>query len=351
VGTDMATPRQIEANRRNARHSTGPRTRAGKDASRLNACKHGLTASMATAARHLHHEADPSDLIKALTGLTPDAAILDAAIRLAACERLVEACAEALSDAIQQPRLDAARLLQFDRYGRRAARLRHLALLDLACQRSEWPPSPRPLNPVMSTGQATDRPGAVPHLPVPDPPEPRRSRPSLRRDVRRREASPTKRTQSAPTANEILDSFDRMSRLRPRTVPGISAAPLLALPGSEGLPRGDEGQGASGPSLSNPDKAAPPILIDSRKDPAPHDPTARERPARLQDDPRWADGGDHMPSNEEPRALGPRIGTLHEPLIPPARLIETRSFRPDPLARPERKGPKRSLGPPHRPQD
>jgi hypothetical protein len=347
----MATPRQIEANRRNARHSTGPRTRAGKDASRLNACKHGLTASMATAARLHHHEADPSDLIKALTGLTPDAATLDAAIRLAACERLVEACAEALSDAIQQPYLDAARMLQFDRYGRRAARLRHLALLDLACQRSEWAPSPRPLNPVMSTGQATDRPGAVPHLPVPDPPEPRRSRPSLRRDVRRREASPTKRTRSAPTANEILDSFDRMSRLRPRTVPGISAAPLLALPGSEGLPRGDEGQGASGPSLSNPDKAAPPILIDSRKDPAPHDPTARERPARLQDDPRWADGGDHMPSNEEPRALGPRIGTLHEPLIPPARLIETRSFRPDPLARPERKGPKRSLGPPHRPQD
>src|SRR5215467_1741355 len=36
--------RQIEANRRNALHSTGPTTAEGKHASRLNALKHGLRA-------------------------------------------------------------------------------------------------------------------------------------------------------------------------------------------------------------------------------------------------------------------------------------------------------------------
>lgn len=43
---DMTTPKQIERNRRNARHSTGPRTPAGKAKSSRNATKHGaLSAS------------------------------------------------------------------------------------------------------------------------------------------------------------------------------------------------------------------------------------------------------------------------------------------------------------------
>lgn len=41
----MATRKQIEANRKNARKSTGPRTREGKQVSRLNALTHGLTAA------------------------------------------------------------------------------------------------------------------------------------------------------------------------------------------------------------------------------------------------------------------------------------------------------------------
>ncbi len=41
----MATKRQIEANRRNARRSTGPRTEAGKDASKRNAARHGLSGA------------------------------------------------------------------------------------------------------------------------------------------------------------------------------------------------------------------------------------------------------------------------------------------------------------------
>jgi hypothetical protein len=40
----MTSYRQIEANRRNALKSSGPRTEAGKRASRCNAVRHGLTA-------------------------------------------------------------------------------------------------------------------------------------------------------------------------------------------------------------------------------------------------------------------------------------------------------------------
>lgn len=40
----MTSERKIEANRRNARKSSGPKTQAGKDKVRFNAVKHGLTA-------------------------------------------------------------------------------------------------------------------------------------------------------------------------------------------------------------------------------------------------------------------------------------------------------------------
>lgn len=42
----MATRKQIAANRRNALSSTGPKTKSGKAVARLNAVKHGLTASL-----------------------------------------------------------------------------------------------------------------------------------------------------------------------------------------------------------------------------------------------------------------------------------------------------------------
>ena len=43
----MASKRQIDANRRNAQRSTGPRTAAGKTRSSANALRHGLTAARA----------------------------------------------------------------------------------------------------------------------------------------------------------------------------------------------------------------------------------------------------------------------------------------------------------------
>ncbi len=43
----MATQKQIEANRRNAQKSTGPKTEEGKTKSKFNALKHGMTAEVA----------------------------------------------------------------------------------------------------------------------------------------------------------------------------------------------------------------------------------------------------------------------------------------------------------------
>ena len=40
----MISSKQIDANRRNSLKSTGPKTEAGKQASRCNAVRHGLTA-------------------------------------------------------------------------------------------------------------------------------------------------------------------------------------------------------------------------------------------------------------------------------------------------------------------
>jgi hypothetical protein len=44
----MISEKQLEANRRNAQRSTGPRTEAGKERSKLNACRHHLTGQVNT---------------------------------------------------------------------------------------------------------------------------------------------------------------------------------------------------------------------------------------------------------------------------------------------------------------
>src|SRR4051794_29071829 len=60
----MATAKQIEANRRNAQKSTGPKTEEGKSKSRINALEHGLGAIHVP----LPHE-DPNELPHILGGL------------------------------------------------------------------------------------------------------------------------------------------------------------------------------------------------------------------------------------------------------------------------------------------
>ena len=44
--TKTVTPRQLAANRANAKRSCGPKTTQGKLRSRLNALQHGLTAAV-----------------------------------------------------------------------------------------------------------------------------------------------------------------------------------------------------------------------------------------------------------------------------------------------------------------
>jgi hypothetical protein len=56
----MASERQFEANRKNAKRSTGPKTRAGKARSSRNALRHGLARTT------IANEVPPGGLIAAL---------------------------------------------------------------------------------------------------------------------------------------------------------------------------------------------------------------------------------------------------------------------------------------------
>ncbi|HKI99698.1 MAG TPA: hypothetical protein VKB51_14585, partial [bacterium] len=73
----MATDKQIEANRRNAKKSTGPRTEEGKAKAARNATKHGLTSRRMVLAdedgaefeqlrRNLHRELCPETQLETL---------------------------------------------------------------------------------------------------------------------------------------------------------------------------------------------------------------------------------------------------------------------------------------------
>lgn len=60
----MTSPKQVEANRKNAMRSTGPKTEKGKQVSRMNALTHGLTA------KHVVIEGeDPEEFERLLDGL------------------------------------------------------------------------------------------------------------------------------------------------------------------------------------------------------------------------------------------------------------------------------------------
>jgi hypothetical protein len=81
----MSTQKQIDANRRNALKSTGPKSDEGKEKSSLNALRHGLTAEQAV----LPHE-NEDDYEKFREGLLQSYAPQDSA-ELAIVEELVNA--------------------------------------------------------------------------------------------------------------------------------------------------------------------------------------------------------------------------------------------------------------------
>ncbi len=79
----MPSERQIAANRRNARKSTGPRSGAGKNRSRRNAYRHGLTVSI-TSSEGFAKQLDK--LAREIAGDTEDPILLERARAIAQAE-------------------------------------------------------------------------------------------------------------------------------------------------------------------------------------------------------------------------------------------------------------------------
>jgi hypothetical protein len=79
----MTSARKIAANRRNASHSTGPRSAEGKMSSRRNAFKHGLAMPMV---RDPAEQAEIERLTTALVGVAGDATHLAVARAAAVAE-------------------------------------------------------------------------------------------------------------------------------------------------------------------------------------------------------------------------------------------------------------------------
>ena len=130
----MATDRQIIANQRNAKKSTGPRTKAGKGRVSKNALKHGLAAvaadeeTDAMAERLLANLYAGQDLSVIARERAQDIAEIQSAlirIRAAKTELLQDASEiPSLSDILDQYR-------RIDRYERRALSRRKTLLRDM----------------------------------------------------------------------------------------------------------------------------------------------------------------------------------------------------------------------------
>jgi hypothetical protein len=79
----MASERQIAANRRNARKSTGPRSGAGRKRASRNAYRHGLTLSITSTAAFAKQL---DTLVRKIAGDTEDAITLERALQIAQAE-------------------------------------------------------------------------------------------------------------------------------------------------------------------------------------------------------------------------------------------------------------------------
>jgi hypothetical protein len=145
----MASERQIAANRRNARKSTGPRSGAGMKRASRNAYRHGLTLSITSTAAFAKQL---DKLVREIAGDTKDAimlerarAIAQAELDLAQVRRVKVALIERASafgeldppTPPQEPYRSAEavrrvlpELRKLERYERRAAVRRHQAVLN-----------------------------------------------------------------------------------------------------------------------------------------------------------------------------------------------------------------------------
>src|SRR5262249_41054591 len=79
----MATERQIAANRRNARKSTGPRSGRGKKGASRNAYRHGLTLNITSTAAFAKQL---DKLVREIAGDSRDAIVLERARTIAQAE-------------------------------------------------------------------------------------------------------------------------------------------------------------------------------------------------------------------------------------------------------------------------
>src|SRR5262245_66570534 len=79
----MASERQIAANRRNARKSTGPRSGAGRKRASRNAYRHGLSLSITSTAAYAKHL---DKLVREIAGGTEDTIVLERARAIAQAE-------------------------------------------------------------------------------------------------------------------------------------------------------------------------------------------------------------------------------------------------------------------------
>ena len=95
----MASDRQIAANRRNAKRSSGPKTAAGKKRVSRNASRHGLSSAMPGNSEEANRIRELAD---ALGGDTSDPLIAERAIALAQAKRMLERVAQANMEMIKR---------------------------------------------------------------------------------------------------------------------------------------------------------------------------------------------------------------------------------------------------------
>ena len=131
----MASEKQIQANRKNAKNSTGPKTAAGRARSRRNALRHGLSLPLTPDTEM----AAKADLIrKSLVAEQAKPTQVVAAIEFAQAQldllriRAVRRQMMAVPDLVSGDLTHLRRLVALDRYERRALARRYDASSKLA---------------------------------------------------------------------------------------------------------------------------------------------------------------------------------------------------------------------------